>query len=92
MMNSEINLQIDSLILDGVTLRPGEERLLQAALQSELVRLLADNGLNQIWSSGAVLPELRAAPIQSSPHSDPAGFGRQIAHSVYGSLKGTPHG
>lgn len=89
-MNSEINLHIDSLVLEGITLRPGEERLLWAALQSELVCLLAENGLAR--TSGVALPELRAAPVQSGLHFDPAGLGRQIAHSVYGSLGGGSHG
>jgi hypothetical protein len=87
-MNPEIHLHIERLILDGLALQPGEERLLSAALQGELTRLLAEGDLAQLGLAGTALPELRAAPIQTGPRPDPAGLGRQIAGSVFGSMGG----
>ncbi len=40
-----INLHIERLVLDGITLSPGESPLLKAAVEAELTRLLMSGGV-----------------------------------------------
>ena len=88
----ELKLHIERLVLDGLPLKPGEERLVQAALEAELTRLLVEGGLAETWQAGGAVPSLPAASAQISPHASPTTIGRQVAQSVYSSLGGSQAG
>jgi hypothetical protein len=87
-MNPNVILHIERLILDGLPLKPGEERLVQAAFETELTRLIAAGGLGEGWQSGGAVPWLPTAPVEVGAKPSPAGIGRQAAQSVYGSFNG----
>ena len=78
-----INLQIERLVLDGISLSPGERPLLQAAVAAELTRLLASGGLSEALKSGSALYNVRTAGIQLTSDASPARLGEQIAGAVY---------
>jgi hypothetical protein len=78
-----IELHIDRLILDGISLSHAQRPLLQAAMEAELGRLLTEGGLGSEWRSGGAVPSVPATPIQLSPDGDPTQWGQQIAQSVY---------
>ena len=78
-----ISLHIERLVLDGLPAHAGQVVVLQAALETELARLLAEHGLPGV-TPGAI-PQLAAAPIQLSAGA-PAQWGRQIAGSLANSL------
>lgn len=59
-----INLHIERLVLDGISLPPGDRPLLQAAMEAELTRLLASSGLSDELHSGGALYGVRTAGIQ----------------------------
>jgi len=78
-----VNLRIERLILDGLPVAPAERPLLQAAVESELVRLLTAGGLSPALQAGGALPSLRAGGIQLQGEGNPEHLGTQIARAVY---------
>ena len=81
-----INLQIERLILDGLPITRGQSPLVQAAIETELSRLLAERGLASSLQSGGAMPNVRADSIQLTRESKPSQIGRQIAQAVHGSI------
>ncbi len=85
-----IELHIERLVLEGLPLSAAQGRLVQAAAEAELSRLLTENGLASAWLAGGAVPALNASPIQLTAGSSPAQVGRQIAQSVYGGIGKRP--
>jgi hypothetical protein len=79
-----INVHIDRLILDGLLMARGASDSVQAAVETELTRLLADKGFNR--PSAYAVTRLSAAPIQLTHNSRPSSLGHQIAQAIYGTL------
>jgi hypothetical protein len=82
----KINIQIERLILHGIRVAPHQHKLLQAAVESELARLMSAGGLNQELAAGVAVPSVNAATMQLSSAAGPARMGQGIARSVYGGL------
>ncbi len=78
-----INVHIERLILDGVSVPPSQRPLLQAALEAELGRLLAANGLGPEFLTGRAVPNVSADSIQLTPDIHPTQMGQKIAQAVY---------
>ncbi|GAB4205449.1 MAG: hypothetical protein OHK0022_31550 [Roseiflexaceae bacterium] len=81
-----VTLHIERLVLEGLPLDPAQRPLLQAAVEAELARLLAEDGTPDMLAAGLHVHSLRAAPIQIDGAGGPAAMGAQIARSVYGSF------
>ncbi len=81
-----INLHIERLILDGISLSPGDRPMLRAAVEGELSRLLAQDGLNSTLHSGGAFYNVGAVGIQLANDGSPALLGKQIAVAVYGGI------
>jgi hypothetical protein len=84
----EIMVHIERLVLEGISLPAGGAAHLQAALETELARLLAEGGLSPLLASGGVLRGLSAGEIHLNGGSPTCGpeagrLGQQIAQSVY---------
>ena len=82
-----IELHIEELVLDGLPLTCSQGPEVQAAVKTELARLLSEQGLRR--SSAGTIPNLSTGTIQLT-NNKPAHLGDQIAQSVYGSLAPTP--
>lgn len=81
-----IHLNVDRLILDGIRIAQRDRPVLQAALETELARLLTKGGLDR--QTNIALRDVPAGRIQLSGENDPGELGRQIAQAVYGGMKG----
>ena len=81
-----ITLHIERLVLDGIAVSHAQRPLLQAAVEAELARLLAEGGLASGLRDGVQVPALGAQAIQITQPGEPAVLGTQIAQSVYSSL------
>jgi len=81
-----INLHIERLVLDGIPLAPGQGPLLQAAVETELTRLLASGGLSDAMQLGSALYNVRTAGFQLTNDAGPTRLGEQIAGAVYGGI------
>lgn len=78
-----VNMHIEKLILDGLTIAPAERPLLQAAVEAELARLLGEGGLSPALQGGGARPSLRAGGIDLPGEGNPVHLGAQIARAVY---------
>lgn len=83
----KINLHIDRVILDGLRLADGQQKVLQATIQEELLSLIKDQGFEGELLGGGARPFLAADGIQLERGYSPIQLGRQIAQSIYGGLK-----
>ncbi|MEG9436337.1 hypothetical protein JAO29_09190 [Edaphobacter sp. HDX4] len=81
-----IHLHIDRLILDGVSLSVRERLHLQAAVEMELGRLLAEGGIAGGLENGAALNAVRGGTLQLSHNPSGKGLGKQVAQAVYGGI------
>ena len=84
-----IHLHIDRLILDGLPIERAQAPQIQAAVEAELTRLFAENGLGAHWQTGGATPSVHADAIQLAQGSSPAQMGAQIARSVYSGMWNT---
>jgi len=80
----KIRLNVERLVLEGLPISRSQGPLVQAAIEAELARLLADGGLEA--GRGGAMPDLPAGSIQLSSGDGPEAIGRKIAGSVYRSL------
>jgi hypothetical protein len=81
-----INLHIERLVLDGLPIARSQGVLVQRAVETELARLLAADGLSPGLLGGGVLPHVPAIDIQLTSGNDSTVIGRQIAQSVHGGI------
>ncbi|MEM6353549.1 MAG: hypothetical protein AAF766_22595 [Cyanobacteria bacterium P01_D01_bin.14] len=79
----DINLHIDQLVLDGLTLSPRQRRQLQTSVETELGRLITEKGLADYLQADNAVPTLNADAIQVSANPNPARLGTQIAQAIY---------
>lgn len=84
-----IQLHIERLVLDGLPITRSQRPLVQAAVEAELARLLAADGLSPIVVAGGVLPRVPAGDIQLTKDDDPGSLGQQIARAVYRGIGGS---
>jgi hypothetical protein len=81
----DVNLHIERLVLEGIDLDPAQRPALQAALEAELGRLIAEGGMGGLAAGGAV-PAIKAGGFEMSGDGNPSQLGRQIAGAVYGGI------
>lgn len=82
-----MTVHIERLVLHGVPLTSAQSGRLQSALQHELKRLTAEG--SGTWRAGATPLLVGPALCVSSP-ARPAELGRDIARSLYQSLRILP--
>lgn len=78
-----INVNIERLILDSVSIPHAQRPLLQAAVEAELGRLLATGGLGAEFLSGGAVPKIKAGSMEITPDGNYTQMGQQIAQAVY---------
>ena len=79
-----VNLHIERLVVDASLLPAGQGKTLQAAVETELARLVCEEGLTQ--PSRTALHSLPARNIHVADQSRPTRLGHQIAQAVYSAL------
>jgi hypothetical protein len=82
-----INLHIERLVLD-LPVGAGQGALIQSAIETELARLLAGNGLASELMAGGAMPRLTAGSIQLTNDMTPARLGKRIAGAVHSAIGG----
>lgn len=80
-----INVHIERLVLDGISLLPGHLAILQATIESELSQLIQQQSY-PTQSGSTHIHRFTGNPVQISRPVDAASLGRQIASSVHGSI------
>ena len=81
-----IELHIERLVLEGLPISSSQGALVQAAVEAELGRLLAQPGGAFSWAVSGAVPSVPGGTLTLVPGSTPANLGRQIGQAVYASL------
>lgn len=81
-----VNLHIERLILDGLSIESKDRSRIQAAVETELGRLLKQDHTASLNLQSGAVPSVRADTIQLHSGGDAVRLGRQIAASIYGSI------
>lgn len=82
----KINLHIERLVLDGVTLGSAEQSVVQTSLEGKLVQLFAAGGVSDRLAGGAAISAIAAAGIHLHESASPSNLGEQLAQSIYGGI------
>jgi hypothetical protein len=82
----KINIQIERLVLDPLSIGRHQGSLLKAAVEAELSRLIDADGLADNLMSGGAVPSMPAPNIQLGSDNNPTRLGQQIGRAVYGGL------
>ncbi|MBX3057993.1 MAG: hypothetical protein KF770_16120 [Anaerolineae bacterium] len=80
----DVNLHIERLVLDGITLSARERAVLGTAVSDELTRLINEGGLPANLPASGIVPSIPAGAIQLDNDNNPARLGQQIAQAVFG--------
>ena len=81
-----IRLYIDKVVLDGLPVDRLQAPQVQCAIEEELTRLLAENGLAAELCAGRAVPHVRANGIHLETDSKPVQIGTQIAQSIFSGI------
>jgi hypothetical protein len=79
-----IEVTIERLVLEGVTLNFGQRAELAAALEAELGRSLAGTGMGVAMRAGGAVPRLSATAVLGT--GSPRALAQGIAGGVHGAL------
>lgn len=82
-----INLHIERLVLDGVSVKPHQRAELKAAVESELSHLLVSNGVGSGVQSNSNRRSVRGGSISIENIRKPASLGQQIGNAVYKGIR-----
>jgi hypothetical protein len=80
-----VNVHIERLILDGLSIPYHHQEQLQAAVETELGNLFT-NKLPESLMQCSALSEISAGDIQLTDESDPVSVGKEIGRAVYGGI------
>jgi len=78
-----INLHIERLVLDGISVESHQQAMFKANLETELGRLLAQHGIASDLQSGGAFNAIQTTSIDIGEKNEPSHLGRQVARSVY---------
>ena len=81
-----ITVHIEHLVLDGLPLAAADSTAVQAAVQTELTRLLTDGGLAADLQHDGAFTSVRGTAVSMGRDTAPAQLGQQISAAVYGGI------
>lgn len=83
-----IHLHIKRLILDGLSVRPGDGAPFQAAVEAELSRLLTQSGIPGDFQTAGNQARIDAPVLQLMSSPDAKALGAQVGEGIYGAFAG----
>lgn len=84
MVPANINLHIEELVLHGFA--PGDRYRIGEAVQQELTRMFAEQGVPRSLAEGGEIGRLDAGAFEMASGAKPEVVGTQIAQAIYGGL------
>jgi len=85
--SSSVTWHIERLVLDGWNLNALQRVQVGASLEQELARLVRRTPSTWSEGSGTALPRVIAPAIPLAAQSTPAQLGREVARSIFASLR-----
>lgn len=83
MGNEHINIHIDRLVLEGITIPGHRQPVLQGTVETELARLLANGGIAGGVGGVDEVDGVGEIHLTGNEEHNPILLGQQIARSVY---------
>lgn len=80
-----IELHIEELVLHGFA--PGDRAAIGAAIQGELTRLFAEQGVHPSLQRSREVEKMDGGTFHIQPGTKAGTIGTQAAHAVYGGLE-----
>lgn len=84
---ANIQVHINRLVLDGISVPHYQRPILQAAVEAELTRLLTAKGLSSQLQWSIRVPQLTAGDVALTVNLEPVQMGQHIAQAVYGGMQ-----
>ena len=84
-----VTLHVERLVLDGLGLTRAQGAIVQRAFERELARLVVHSEQGAAWQ-GSRIPSVAATAVQTDGSVRPAQLGRDVARSVYSTLRKSP--
>ncbi len=81
---SSVELYIEELVLRGFA--PGNRYSIGEAMECELSRLLAEQGMSPLLTKGAAMARLDCGSFHMSPGANAEAVGVQVAQAIGGGL------
>lgn len=85
-----VELHIERLVLDGLSVEPGQGERLQEAVATQLGDLLRQGALDPALAAGGARPRLAGGTVRWAPDGGTQRLGRQIARAAYDGLGTNP--
>lgn len=82
-----VRLHIERLILDGLPVDAAQGPVVQAAVEAELARLLAEGGIAPTLLQGGMLAYARGTDLHRVSALAPDALGREIARSAHNGIR-----
>lgn len=83
-----VELRVEELVLHGFP--PGDRHRIREALERELSRLFAEEGVPPSLARGGTIPRLDAGSFEMRPGRKAEAVGSRIARTLYGGIDGHP--
>ena len=83
-----IRMHIDRIVLDGVDIAPHQRHVLQAAVATELSRLLTESGIPAGFQHAGNPALILAPPLHLKSSPDAMVLGAQVGAGVYSAITG----
>jgi len=87
----KLRLHIERLTLEGLSITPQQGVLMQAALETELARLLAAEAPAH-WDAGGATASVNGSAVHVAPRTKPSGLGNLVADALHAGLTGGHEG
>lgn len=84
MKPGNIELHIEELVLHGF--EPGDHYRIAQAVEAELTRLFAEQGVPPSLVQGGGIPHLDGGTFEAAPGSTAETIGARVAQTLYGGL------
>lgn len=78
-----VNVQIERIVLEGVSVQYHQQPLLQEAVRTELRHLLITNGLGNDLLKGGAVSHISTGAIQLTDKNNPTHLGQEIARALH---------
>jgi hypothetical protein len=87
-----LEVRIERVVFDGIAVEPGDRARVRAAIEAELARRLAADGVAAGLMAAGAVPSVPGGAVEPGNGRDPQRLGRQVARAVHAAIGGPPGG
>jgi hypothetical protein len=87
-----LEVHIERVVFNGIAVEPGDRADVRAAIEAELVRRLAANGVARGLLAAGAVASVPGGAVELGDTRDPRRLGLQVAGAVHVAIGGPPGG